>query len=112
MNLDTKRCWRRRWNLTVLPCHHVISCINKLSYNVRDYVNDRYLTSNYKKCYPGIIFPTNGQAQWAAAGLKLKAPPVANMLGRPKKKRKHEPIDDLYLTIHEDGVSILTMKTR
>ena len=46
VNLEMKECGCRRWNMIGIPCHHAIFCINKLRYNVEDYVHNCYLTSN------------------------------------------------------------------
>ena len=52
----------------------------------------------------------NGQAQWVSTGLHPLPPPVPKMSGRPKKKRKQEPLEEHDVAIHEDGVSYLTKK--
>lgn len=64
VDLETRTCGCKRWDLTGIPCHHVISCLNRLGYNVEDYVDSCYLTTNYRKAYSGIIFPMNGHQQW------------------------------------------------
>lgn len=76
VNLSEKICECRRWDLTGIPCHHAISGINRLGYNVDDFVNHCYLTTNYKKCYSGIIYPMNGHPQWVTTGLVLKSPVI------------------------------------
>lgn len=63
MNLMNKTCGCRRWDLTGIPCYHVISCINKMDYIVEDYVHECYSTKKYKKSYSDVVYPMNGYPQ-------------------------------------------------
>lgn len=60
VDLENKSCGCKRWDLSGIPCHHVISCLIRMGYNVDDYVDVCYSTTNYRKAYSGIIFPMNG----------------------------------------------------
>lgn len=60
VNLETKICSCRYWQLSYLPCCHAISAIYKVSKHLDDYIADCYYIEEYKKTRGG-----NGSVRFA-----------------------------------------------
>lgn len=109
VHIGNRTCGCNRWELSGIPCHHAVSCLNRMGYNVEDNVDSVYSVANYKKAYSGIIFPMNGHNAWDRSGLSLKPPTIEKQPGRPKKKRYEIP--DV-VEKERNGVKSLTKKTQ
>ena len=57
----TKRTYScRKWDISGIPCCHVISCIFFNREATKKYIDDYYRVSTYKTCYEPVIDPING----------------------------------------------------
>lgn len=110
VHLGNRTCGCRRWDLSGIPCHHAISCLNRLGKNVEDYIDSVYSTFHYKQAYSGIIYPMNGHLAWDKSGMVLKPPVIEKQPGRPKKKRRVEPQEAQEIVV--DGVTRLSKKVQ
>ena len=93
VDLNTRTCGCRRWDLTGIPCHHAICAMNRNGVDPVDYVDVVYSVKTYRACYSGIVYPMNGEAQWTKTGHVVTPPFVQKQPGRPKLKRKHDGND-------------------
>ncbi|XP_074362497.1 uncharacterized protein LOC141702785 [Apium graveolens] len=112
VHIGDRTCGCRRWDLSGIPCHHGISCINRLGKNMEDYVDPVYSVERYEKTYSGIIFPMNGHSSWEKHNIFMRSPPptVEKQPGRPTKKRRPE-IPDI-IEKEYNGVRILSKTTQ
>ncbi|ESQ55732.1 hypothetical protein EUTSA_v10026773mg [Eutrema salsugineum] len=91
VKMKEKTCICRRWDLTGIPCRHVLRVVfdNKKKFKAEDLVSDWYLTSIWKDQYTDSIEPVNGSKFWKSSGEALiKAPPREIVKGRKRKPEK------------------------
>ena len=102
----TKRTYScRKWDISGIPCCHVISCIFFNREATEKYIDDYYRVSTYKTCYELVIDPINGLNMWTLTGLPPVQPPIKRRSpGSPKKKRVKEPNEPS--KGHSKGLSI------
>ncbi|XP_074356580.1 uncharacterized protein LOC141696324 [Apium graveolens] len=93
VNIGHRSCGCKKWDLSGIPCHHGIDCLNRLGANVDEYVDPIYYEENYRKAYSGIIYPMNGHTEWERCNMVMKPPMVEKQPGRPKKRRRPEMTD-------------------
>ncbi|KAL0315334.1 UNVERIFIED_CONTAM: hypothetical protein Sradi_5411600 [Sesamum radiatum] len=92
VDLLSRSCSCRRWDLTSIPCRHTISAIRCRNEVPEDYVHDVYKVSTYLRCYEHAIQEVNGAEVWPKCELPPPLPPkYENKPGRPKKMRRRQP---------------------
>ncbi|WJX78055.1 hypothetical protein P8452_61314 [Trifolium repens] len=95
VNRLQKTCACRKWDLTGIPCCHIIACIWDKREAPEDYVSSYYRESTILATYSHIILPTNGPQLWPLLEPDPINPPyMRRAIGRPKKnrnKRNDEP---------------------
>nr|POE53068.1 hypothetical protein CFP56_06921 [Quercus suber] len=85
-------CCCRKWDITSIPCYHVVSCIFFNKEQAEKYANACYQANTYKAYYEHTIDPLNGANMWTPTSLPPVQPPIKKRPpGRPKKKRVLEP---------------------
>nr|GLL46783.1 uncharacterized protein LOC109174707 [Ipomoea trifida] len=95
VDLINKQCSCRRWDLTGIPCSHAISAIRKQRESPEDYVHQCYTVDSYLKAYEPAIQPILSSELWPKTNLPDPLPPKYKAQpGRPKKKRKINPIEE------------------
>lgn len=57
VNLKSKTCECRKWDLTCTPCFHVMSCIFNQQQNLLQYVHKCYTREMYLKVYKHFVEP-------------------------------------------------------
>ncbi|XP_019162689.1 PREDICTED: uncharacterized protein LOC109159120 [Ipomoea nil] len=90
VDLRAKTCSCRKWDLTGLPCRHVIRAIwlKKGNGPIYEYVDSCYTVDTYVKTYSGSIHPMAGPSEWPQSDIEPPLPPlVTTKVGRPKKLR-------------------------
>lgn len=91
VDLGSRRCSCRKWDLTGIPCSHAV-CAIWMKHGkgpVWHYVDPAYYISTYLKTYEGCINPMAGFEEWPAKDREPPLPPVYNAkAGRPRKLRK------------------------
>ncbi|CAH9128113.1 unnamed protein product, partial [Cuscuta epithymum] len=91
VNLDTKICTCRKWDLSGIPCCHALACIFFLNASPKDYVDDCYKREAYLKIYLGAIAPLTGERHWPKVDLPLDPPPIKISPGRPRRNKIKPP---------------------
>lgn len=91
VNLESKTCTCRSWDITGIPCIHAIGAIHFMKHDPADYVSDYFTVEAYKKTYSFGLGALNGEQMWPIAdGYPVQPPHVRPMPGRPKKKRRKD----------------------
>ncbi|KAK8691671.1 hypothetical protein V6N13_075171 [Hibiscus sabdariffa] len=92
VDLKCFTCTCRKWDLTGIPCSHVVSCMVLENLKPESFVHSCYKIETQQLIYKSLIKPMRGPNQWVTDTTcepvlppKLKRPP-----GRPKTKRKRE----------------------
>jgi len=89
VDLNNKTCGCRSWQLTGIPCLHVIAAILFLNGNAEDYVAFWFTTNMFGSCYRYNVKPVNGADMWPVVDAHTILPPRRRrMPGRPKVNRK------------------------
>jgi hypothetical protein len=92
VNLVTKTCSCRYWQLSGLPCPHAIACIFFKTNCLDGFVAACYHIEHFKRTYEHCLEPLEGMTAWAESEMpKPKPPGYVKMPGRPKKSRRREP---------------------
>ncbi|KAL3530515.1 hypothetical protein ACH5RR_009837 [Cinchona calisaya] len=60
VDLENGTCDYRRWELTGIPCSHVISCCGWKGTDPKVYVYEYYKKSAYMRAYEPVMNPING----------------------------------------------------
>lgn len=55
VNLETRTCTCRKWDMVGIPCCHAVACIFFLHQNAEDYVDNWYRKDVYMKAYAGLL---------------------------------------------------------
>ncbi|KAF7813332.1 uncharacterized protein G2W53_034308 [Senna tora] len=91
INLSTRSCSCNEWDLTGVPCVHVIAALGYNNLKPEDFVHPYYSKETFLRVYDSFIKPANGAAMWPQAeGDPVQPPPLKRPPGRPKKQRKRE----------------------
>ncbi|GKB07120.1 mutator type transposase [Tanacetum coccineum] len=96
VNMDRRVCSCRKWELTGIPCKHVVAAIYNMSENSmgvgipEQWVHAAYRLETWAHVYSFKVNPCNGRDMWPVVESRtviippLYKPPI----GRPPKKRK------------------------
>ena len=91
MNLREKTCGCKKWDISGIQCHHVISAILHEGSKIEDYVNYCYTVEKYKKSYEPIIHHVPNMKQWSRTQYDPIDPPLERCHpGKPKRQRKRD----------------------
>ncbi|CAI9272629.1 unnamed protein product [Lactuca saligna] len=94
VDIGSRTCACRTWQLTGYPCVHGYACIASLNRDVQEYVSPWFTTSMYLNCYRNTINPLNGSDMWPHVDYISPLPPKRRRLpGRPSTKRKRDQIE-------------------
>ncbi|KAL2540374.1 Uncharacterized protein Adt_01352 [Abeliophyllum distichum] len=86
---------RRRWDLTGIPCCHVVAVIRDTRNDPEDYVDNCYTVESYLNCYENIIKPINGKTTWPEFAVEYRVPEWSvPHKGRQQKKRRRTTDED------------------
>ncbi|XP_071688333.1 uncharacterized protein [Rutidosis leptorrhynchoides] len=96
VDLATKECACRRWEITGMPCKHAIAALYNRSANndevepPEQWVHPVYMMSTWRNTYAFSINPVNGRSMWPKSTLPftLIPPKIVATAGRPKKNRR------------------------
>ncbi|WOL04811.1 hypothetical protein Cni_G13533 [Canna indica] len=91
VDLEQNSCSCRMWELTDIPCPHVISSIHWLGEDPTEYVHEYFKKSTYLRAYEHLIQPLNGKKMWAKVEFEPILSPIAKrQTGRPKRARNKD----------------------
>ena len=92
VDLESRTCSCRQWQITGLPCIHALFFITTLSGpagNIQQYVHEYYSVARFKETYAVPLPALELKHQWDVVdpGFKLCAPVLKRAAGRPRKSR-------------------------
>ncbi|XP_052623735.1 uncharacterized protein LOC128129082 [Lactuca sativa] len=94
VDLNTRQCGCRAWQLAGYPCVHGYAAISSLNRDPEEYVLEWFTTSMYASCYRYNIRPLNCSAMWPEVDYTKPLPPKKRRLpGRPTMKRKRDQVE-------------------
>lgn len=84
------------WDLTGIPCCHVVSAIQSIYQNPIDYVAHWYNRDTYLKTYSHTLEVLNGEDFWEFTDSDIMGPPPIpkKLRGRPPRLRRREGWED------------------
>ena len=96
VNLNERVCSCRKWEVSGIPCRHVVAVIYDMANNdmdvgcPEDYVHDSYKLETWKAVYSFKINPVSGKQYWEKfdCPTTLIPPKQVPKAGRPQKTRK------------------------
>ncbi|GJS83990.1 ATP-dependent (S)-NAD(P)H-hydrate dehydratase isoform X3 [Tanacetum coccineum] len=96
VNLTQKTCSCRKWEISGIPCKHVIATIHDMTDNgmdvgtPEDWVHESYKLQTCMNVYSHKINLVNGRYMWSKfeCPTTMLPPKVHPKIGRPSKKRK------------------------
>lgn len=93
VDLESRTCSCRRWQLTGIPCAHAIQAIVEQNEDPQTYLASCYKVETYMKVYSHYIEPINGHELWPNVEEKVKIvppEPVRKKKGRKRLMRRKE----------------------
>ncbi|KAK1419587.1 hypothetical protein QVD17_28790 [Tagetes erecta] len=111
VDLDKRTCSCRKWEITGMPCKHVVACIWTLESPdqqeavAETWVNKVYWLQTWKDVYSHTLEAMNGRLIWrpSRCPTRLIAPKHHTQVGRPKKKRKKSAVELDKKRLAKDG---------
>ncbi|GKV49214.1 hypothetical protein SLEP1_g55976 [Rubroshorea leprosula] len=90
-----KNCSCKEWNLTEIPCPHVLAVVRYMNWNYKDFVHEHYKKEKYLQAYGTALECLRGNEVLKRRPKGGCLPPVLRTPpGRPRRNRrkdKHEP---------------------
>ncbi|XP_076929090.1 uncharacterized protein LOC143593307 [Bidens hawaiensis] len=111
VNMRTNTCACRRWEVTGIPCRHVVASIwVKAAHDPNvgkpeSFVNPIYTMERWKDVYSYKVYPINGMSMWPKSHVPtpITAPKYHKPIGRPKKSRKKSHVEKEEATTGKKG---------
>ena len=92
VELNMRSCSCRRWQLTGIPCSHVLACLRHERIKADLMVASCYKLSTYVEAYKGSIYPVGDKTEWIRTnGPDILPPYYEKKVGRPKRSRRKNP---------------------
>ncbi|KAK8716727.1 hypothetical protein V6N13_044029 [Hibiscus sabdariffa] len=93
VDLEIHSCSCRKWDLTGIPCIHVVFVIMKIGVRVEEFVSPFYTKETQLKIYSHMIKPVRGPKQWAhyMTDEPILPPVIRRPVGIPQENRRKEP---------------------
>jgi hypothetical protein len=92
VNIMTKSCDYRKWDLTEIPCNHAVACLRHERIPAEDMLPSCYSVQTCSKVYGFNIMPCKDKSLWEKTNGAAMLPPVyEKKVGRPPKSRKKQP---------------------
>ncbi|KAL5724374.1 hypothetical protein ACHQM5_007645 [Ranunculus cassubicifolius] len=89
VDLASRICSCRQWDVSGLPCVHALTAILENREDKEDYVAAWFKKDKISKAYGEFLKPLNGENLWPKTGFLPFLPPKdRRMPGRPKKARR------------------------
>ncbi|XP_060210677.1 uncharacterized protein LOC132637635 [Lycium barbarum] len=91
VNLATKKCSCRVWDLTGIPCPHAIKALLHSKLDPKKEIHWWYSKEAYILTYHYKLQPVPGPKFWKIDPLAaMEPPPFVKLVGRPREKRKRD----------------------
>jgi hypothetical protein len=90
VNMVSRTCSCRKWQMTGLPCNHAVSAIHKSRMHPEDFVSEFLKKSMYMKSYNPVFYPMPAQHGWTKTDTVDIMPPAFkdHLKGRRQEKRR------------------------
>ncbi|XP_021737176.1 uncharacterized protein LOC110703694 [Chenopodium quinoa] len=88
VNLSQRTCSCRAWQISGIPCKHVVVVVWNKSDHPEPYVNEYFTKSTYLKAYQHLLEPLNGPQEWPLSNDLVLPPKLKKINHRPKTKRR------------------------
>ncbi|KAK1650008.1 hypothetical protein QYE76_067813 [Lolium multiflorum] len=89
VNLKNHTCTYRKWDITGVPCSHVVAAIMKVRQHREDYVHEFFKKPLYKQAYKHVVYHVPGPDDWKKTETGDIDPPVfREKPGRKQVKRR------------------------
>ncbi|KAI3709655.1 hypothetical protein L2E82_39421 [Cichorium intybus] len=113
VDMGKKVCSCRKWELTGIPCKHVIAVLfekgdhGEVVGELHTYVHSVHWLETWKAAYAYKVEPIKGRTLWPVSDcpMKINPPPHHNQPGRPKRKRKQSVEERLQSQSQSVGTS-------
>lgn len=92
VDLESRSCDYRMFDLTCIPCHHAIAAIHSRRHQPADYVSEYYKRKKYLATYQYFLEAMKGEEYKDFHSSEELLPPdiPKKLRGRPKKLRRRE----------------------
>lgn len=95
VNITTRKCMCRMWELSGIPCIHAVAAYAHLGRNPEEGVHEWYSQERWFQAYQFSIRPVYSSTMWKRTRDPILLPPlIRRMPGRPKKKRFIAPSEN------------------
>nr|XP_043638098.1 uncharacterized protein LOC122609102 [Erigeron canadensis] len=102
VDMQNRECSCRKWQLTGIPCKHVVVVLwkmDKFGYDVgevEDWVHTAYTLQTWQQVYSNKVEPIVGATYWEKSNnpMKILPPKHHTQVGMPKKKRKRSQYEN------------------
>lgn len=95
VNLHTKKCLCRMWELSGIPCVHAVAAYMHMKMDPDLGVSEYYSQNKWFESYQYSIRPVFGSKLWKPTSNPTPLPPIERKLpGRPRKKRIKHPTEN------------------
>uniref|UniRef100_A0A8R7NZF4 SWIM-type domain-containing protein n=1 Tax=Triticum urartu TaxID=4572 RepID=A0A8R7NZF4_TRIUA len=88
VNLATRSCSCRKWDMTALPCNHAVSAIYKAELHPEDFVSDFFKKPMYLNSYKPVFAPMPQQHGWIKTDTEDIMPPGFKDHQKGRKQEK------------------------
>lgn len=96
VNMLSKNCTCRQWQLDGVPCIHAMSAITQRGESLEQYCNLCYLVSTSRAIYEPIIHPLPDKRMWDHSPIIPLLPPRDwGPSGRPQVNKRKDPSEAL-----------------
>ncbi|GAA0165464.1 hypothetical protein LIER_39988 [Lithospermum erythrorhizon] len=91
VDMGNKTCTCRKWQLTGIPCCHVVKGCKYRCQKPKDLVDDYYTKDTFMKCYNNVLHPPLPPEMWKKCGFSPIIPPhYTTKRGRIQVVRRKE----------------------
>ncbi|XP_022861085.1 uncharacterized protein LOC111381527 [Olea europaea var. sylvestris] len=75
VDMENQTCTCRRWQISGIPCLHVIACILDKGHDIDVYVLELFKVETYMATYKNVINPIKGKELWPESNILMLPPP-------------------------------------
>ncbi|TXG51428.1 hypothetical protein EZV62_023952 [Acer yangbiense] len=92
VKLNEQNCDCGEWQVSGIPCKHVMCCINTWGMNVMNFIDPRLKKEAFLRTYSHMIHPIPDEIAWPEVEGTTIMPPIKKRgLGRSKTARRRKP---------------------
>lgn len=97
VDLTSKICSCRKWDITGIPCVHATACIFYRRESVENYTEHWYRKDTFLKSYSELLNPLKGEKEWPNTRSDQLVPwdEKPKKVGRPSKNDRRKEPDEL-----------------